>query len=375
VPVSRPRKQGRSNWPPNLYTNPLRYRNPATGKITSWRKYTVEKAIEAAKILNSMLVQSDPISDVIGDKDSLGKFLLEFLTTHLPSRKQEWGLSDSTVRDYTNKVKVLQNEKLAKRPIAEITTYDLAQLLKQFPTTQRNRYRSLLILIFGYAIGEGLVANNPASTLLKKKEKVRRQRLTIEGFNAVYEAADIKTQSAMRLGLRSLQRREDLVTLKMSDISSDERGKYLPLIQIKTKAAVKIYLDKALEDDIDRCRDDVVSPYILHYGMESNKRRRAKPLTPDRLTKGFTKYRDVIPFFADVPKEQRPTFHEIRALGAILYLRAGKPLKDIQKLCGHKDEATTRRYLERHGVEFVDAETGTFCTNIERILHAPGFVS
>lgn len=375
MPVSRPRKLGRDHWPPNLYTNPLRYRNPVTGKFTSWRKYTLDEAIKSAKILNSMLVQSDPISDVLGDKDSFGKFLLEFLTTHLPAHKAEWSLSDVTVRDYTNKIKVLQKSNPAKKAIAEVTTHDLAQLLKPFPPTQRNRYRSLLIMVFDYAISEGKVETNPARALLKRKETVKRQRLTIDGFNAAYEKAGIKIQNAMRLALRSLQRREDLVTLKISDVAEDARGRYLPLIQRKTKAPVKIYLDHALQEDIERCRDDVVSPFILHYGMESNKRRRAKALTPDRLTKGFAKARDSAEYFKDFPKGERPTFHEIRALGAILYLRAGKPLKDIQALLGHASEEMTKYYLKRHGVEFIDAETGTFCTNIERILHAPGFIS
>lgn len=370
----RPRKHKNRSLPPNLYTNPLRYRHPQTRKVTSWRKYTLEKAIEAAKVLNSMLMSSDPVADVLGDTNTFAKFLKEFRETLLPERQKERDMSEITIRDYNNKLKALEKKDVAKQAIAEITTHDLAQAIKTFPNTQRNRYRSLLVLVFDYALGEGLVAYNPARPLLTKKEKVKRQRLTIEGFNAVYEDADIKTQNAMRLALRSLQRREDLVRLKLSDISVDDRGRFLPLVQLKSKAAVKIYLDANLEADIERCRDDVVSPYILHYGMESNKQRRAKPLTPDRLTKGFSKYRDEVALFKSMAKKARPTFHEIRALGAILYLRAGKTLSDIQKLCGHKDEATTRRYLERHGVEFVAAESGEFCTNIERILHTTGYI-
>jgi len=321
-----------------------------------------------------MLMKSDPVSDVIGDKHAFRNFLKEFLETHLPNRQKEWGLSPVTVADYTNKVKAILRKDIAKRPIAEITTHDLSQALKEYPPTQRNRNRSLLILIFDYAIGEGLVNDNPARPLLKSKETVRRQRLTIEGFNAVYEKADRKTQDAMRLALRTLQRREDLVRIKRADIKEEGGRKWIELIQQKTKVAVKIYIDSALEADIARCNDGVLSEYVLHYGMESNKRRRAKPLTPNRLTKGFAKARDASGFFDDVPKDERPTFHEIRALGAILYLRSGRSLQEIQRLCGHKDEATTRRYLERHGVEFIEAESGTFAANIEQVLHQAGYV-
>lgn len=372
MPV-RPRNHKNKSLPPNLYTNPLRYRHPKTGKIHSWRKYTLEKAIEAAKILNSMLISSDPVSDVLGDKNSFGKFIEEFKETHLKERKAERNLSDVTIADYERKLAVLEKKPIAKKSIVEVDTYDLATLLKDFPTTQRNRYRSLLILIFDYAISEGLTATNPARSLMKKMENVKRRRLTIEGFNAVVQGAtkekDLPTINAMRLALRSLQRREDLVALRFADLSSDEKGKFLPLIQEKTKSAIKIYLDKGLQEDIETCRDSVASPFILHYGMESNKRRRAKPLTKDRLTKGFAYHRDRAEYFKDIPPVERPTFHEIRALGAILYLRAGKPIKAIQALLGHSSEEMTKRYLERHGVEFVNAETGQFSDSIEKVLH------
>jgi integrase len=224
--VSRPRKRGREGFPPNLYTNPLRYRHPKTGQVFSWRKHTLEKAIEAAKILNSMLVDSDPVSEVLGDKNTFGKFLREFITKdgYLDQRKSERDLSEETISAYIRKVAILQKKDIAKKPTAEVTTFDLAELIKEYPTTQRNRYRSLLILIFDYAVSAGLTESNPARALMKKLEKVKRRRLTIEGFDAVYEKADVKTRQAMRLAIRSLQRREDLVRLKTGDIDSDPRG-------------------------------------------------------------------------------------------------------------------------------------------------------
>jgi integrase len=398
--VSRPRKKGRDHWPNNLYTNPLRYKNPKTGKFTSWRKYTLEQAIEAAKHLNSILMPpSDPVSDVIGDKETFGKFVTEFRDVHLPGRQTDWELSNITISDYTRKLNVILKWETTKKAICEVTTYDLSQELKKFPTTQGNRYRSLLVLIFNYAINEGLVSDNPAKPLIKRKEKVLRRRLTIDQFNEVYALAeqegDIPTCRSMRLALRSLQRREDLVTLKFADIAKDSGGSYLPVIPNKTKksgTAIKIYLDKEIESDIDLCREvidkKVISfkdakaaqramncPFILRYPFQWHRRHRGKPLTKERLSKGFQGHRDALESFKSIPMRERPSFHEIRALGAMLYLQAGKPIREIQALLGHSNEEMTKRYLSRHGVDWTKAETGNFGEHIESLLHTSACIA
>lgn len=56
--------------------------------------------------------------------------------------------------------------------------------------------------------------------------------------------------------------------------------------------------------------------------------------------------------------EQRPTFREIRALGADLCRQAGIPKNDIQKLLGHQHAKTTQVYLARHGVRWTKTKAG-----------------
>lgn len=46
-----------------------------------------------------------------------------------------------------------------------------------------------------------------------------------------------------------------------------------------------------------------------------------------------------------------PSFHEIRSLSARLY---GKQGLDAQALLGHSDPATTRKYLDSKGMEWIE---------------------
>ncbi|WP_133144363.1 tyrosine-type recombinase/integrase [Pseudomonas fragi] len=54
-----------------------------------------------------------------------------------------------------------------------------------------------------------------------------------------------------------------------------------------------------------------------------------------------------------MPANERPTFHEIRALGAWLYEQQGFAQDDIQGLMGHADVKMTAHYHSGHGPEAV----------------------
>lgn len=42
--------------------------------------------------------------------------------------------------------------------------------------------------------------------------------------------------------------------------------------------------------------------------------------------------------------KNRPSFHEVRALGSHLYERAGYEVNEVQELMAHTDEIMTKRY-------------------------------
>lgn len=81
------------------------------------------------------------------------------------------------------------------------------------------RYREdmggLLVQIFAFAVAKGLCERNSAElTLVKKEAEKKRQRPTLDGLSTIlnYSGTLPWLKRAIRLGLLSLQRREDIVT-------------------------------------------------------------------------------------------------------------------------------------------------------------------
>ena len=229
-----------------------------------------------------------------------------------------------------------------------------------------NRYRSLLIVIFKYAVAKGLCKENPADKTLPQLEKKKRQRLELEEFLEIYHHSEAEQwfKNAMDLGLQTLQRREDLVNLKFSDIKDG----YLYVIQRKTEkhgdaAYLKIKITPPLQDIINRCRDYFLSPFILHrkpdkhskqnYSAESKEH--FTQITPDYLTKTFSNIRDKLPRFKSMSIVKRPTFHEIHSLGIKQYENLGI---DAQGLAGHKTRAMTDKYKIGHEPQWTEVEAG-----------------
>ncbi|MGB1012434.1 MAG: tyrosine-type recombinase/integrase, partial [Thiolinea sp.] len=72
-------------------------------------------------------------------------------------------------------------------------------------------------------------------------------------------------------------------------------------------------------------------------------------VAPDMVTREFAEIRDRLGICSELEPVQRPSFHEIRALGADLYRQAGYPEEWIQSLLGHEDREMTAKYLAGHG--------------------------
>lgn len=98
----------------------------------------------------------------------------------------------------------------------------------------------------------------------------------------------------------------------------------------------------------------------IHYKPKSRRREQidAKDhwtsVTPDYLTKEFSKARDAAQAYDHVPAGERPTFHEIRALGAWLYEQQEFPQAYIQAFMGHADEKMTRHYQDGHDTKQIE---------------------
>ncbi len=340
----------------NLYLDPTnggyRYKHPITGKFTRMG-IDLAKAKAAARILNDRLTRSPDYVNKVAGVVTIAAFAKTFQNDILPGL----GLAISTLRDYKNKLKHIAT-RLNHEDIASVGVMPIATFLDTFPDRQSNLYRSVLILIFKHAIAKGvrpLEATNPAVATLPKAAAVKRQRLTPEAYRMIHAASESGYQRAMELALISLQRREDLTRFRRQDVVASA----LQFQQHKTGAPLRISLDVNLEgvalgQVIERCKDIVGVQHLLHYGNTARRPFVGKPMSPGSITKAFSEVRDRLGICSDLPPRERPSFHEIRALGAKLYEQAGYPQKWINLLLGHQTEEMTTLYLSRHEVKWIE---------------------
>ncbi len=185
---------------------------------------------------------------------------------------------------------------------------------------------------------------------LKRKEKKRRKRLTLEWYAAIRAQAAPWMQNAMDIGLLTLQRREDVAKMRFDNIKDG----FLYVIQEKTQkydtGYIRIKISPQLDQIIKRCRDNIPSPYLVHRKPIKRKPSRVDAdhwtqVLPAAITKEFAKARDLTGLFDGWDIGEQPTFHEIRALGIKLYRDAGK---DPQSLAGHSSTRMTNNYDSGH---------------------------
>lgn len=370
--MSRPRLHINKSLPPNLYwdiRNQLfRYRRPDKGSVHSMGKDRAA-AFTAAKKLNSMLmIGEDLVAKVMGKKKTLKQYIDErFIPYVLPERE----LAENTQKKYIKMLEIV-SEELGNFLIDSIDVLIVNNFLKnyQHAARQSNIFRNLLSLVFTYARAEGLINTNPAKDTIKRKEKKKRQRMSLEQFNAIYESAGKKgwkwLQQAMDIGLITLQRREEVVNMKFTDVITEVIGdktcELLQVIQQKTKnqgscAYIKMRIGDELAQVIQNCRNSTVnSPFIIHRKPSQIHKSKNKvhhtQVLPDYLTDKFAEARDATGLFDAFEPLERPTFYEIRSLGIKLYEDSGM---DAQKLAGHTNRKMTEAYKKGHEIEWTYA--------------------
>ena len=357
--------------PENLYPNGKywQYRNPITGRKTSINKPMAE-AIKLARAANARLAplmvdDGALLSMLTGEKAPTLKHLLErFELEWLPTR----GYAERTLQEIKFKLARYRDD-LGTRMIGQLDVLAIAEYLDGFSNNAYTKHRGLLVQVFAFAVAKGLCDRNPAElTLVKQEAEKRRQRHTKAGLDAIieYSGTEPWLKRAIRLALVSLQRREDIVTWSKSAVDLEQNT--IRVSPGKTQnydspVHLEIVMGDALRSVVKEClASPVVCPYLIHYQPKARKReqldakRHWNAVTEGYLTKAFTKARDESKAYDSIPKAERPTFHEIRALGAWLYEQQGYPQEYIQALMGHADVKMTEHYQAGHeekGVEFI----------------------
>ncbi|MCQ4105198.1 site-specific integrase [Erwinia persicina] len=366
--MARPRKNNIQI--PNLYAlynrkvNKIywRYKHPVTGKFHSLGTNEAEAVAIATEANARMAEQRSRQILTLSDRIATSKGKAISTATWLDRywKIQDERLTNGEIRPNTHKQKVkpiaLLRERVGMKLISLVDVRDIAEILEGYISEGQPRMaqviRSVLIDVFKEAqhYGEVPPGYNPALATKQPRIRITRQRLNLEEWQKIFTIADAHHQylgNAMLLALVTGQRLGDISNMKFSDIWDD----HLHVIQEKTGSKIAIPLSLrlnaigwSLRDVVARCRDYVVSPYLIHFFRATSQAERGAQVKSNTLTMNFSKARDKA---AIDWKEGTPaTFHEQRSLAERLYKIEGI---NTQKLLGHKSAHQTAKYHDDRG--------------------------
>ena len=243
--------------------------------------------------------------------------------------------------------------------LKDITTLEIAEVVDMVKVQGYNRMaqvvRTTLIDVFKEAQHAGHVppGYNPAQATRQPRNRVIRERLSLEEWKAIYAAAERHPpylQCAMLLAVVTGQRIGDISRMKFTDIWDD----MLHVEQEKTGAKVALplslrceALNISLREVVAKCRDAVVSKYLVHFRHSTSQATRGDKVSASSITTTFKKARNRSGL--SWPEGKAPTFHEQRSLSERLYEVQGI---DTQKLLGHKSPQQTARYHDDRGKDW-----------------------
>lgn len=314
------------------------------------------KAFAAAKKLNALLMPTNDLVDrVIGSKETVADAIAVFRRDDIPGRK--W--APKTAEVYESVIRRIEAG-IGARPVEEVTVKDCAEFIRAVTPSDRARQQFRLVLgwILGCAVQEGWIDTNPVLATRRFQHERKRTRLTKEIYDAIWDHAEPWLRLAMDLSLITLLRREDIVSLRFSDV----RDGFLWVVPQKTEGSslvkLKISIGGHLATLLSQARDSVVSPFVVHRlpdrARPSDKRAHARlhhtQVMPEQLTRAFQDAREA----AGVVGEHPPSFHEIRSLGGALIRDAGWTTEEVQTLMGHASKSMTEHYLDGHDVPWTE---------------------
>ena len=280
--------------------------------------------------------------------------------------------SPSTLEDWNNDVFRVK-EFFSNIPACDIDLEHVNQFINRYhadaSANVQNRKVSFLKKIFSYAVDESLMMDNPAARKkMRRIEEKKRKRLPFDIFVAMRNSAEPWLKTAMDLALQTTHARLEVSRIKYSIrepkngvcgcvwLDEPENGIYGTLyihrqkVQKKEASHVAIPIGGELKRIIDDSRDSVASPYVVHRIPERNNKRSKEvshptQVAPDYLSRAFSALRDKLGLCDHLPMDERPTFHEIRALAAHLFDSQGI---DPQGRMAHSDAKSTKIYTSNH---------------------------
>ena len=264
----------------------------------------------------------------------------------------------STVYNTAKSARSLDNRiraELGSVSCHELTVAQCAQFLEGVKGEGKARLaaalRTRLVEVCRAGVELGWLDTNPAAVTRKTGHVVvKRGRLTLETFRAIYAVAPQVApwlQRVMMLGLVLGADRLTLSALQRSDVA----GGTLTYTRQKTNARIAVPLALRMDavgvslGDLVNERTGVLSPFLIHHSVQQGRAQIGDPVHPDSISQAFTDARAL----AGIAHEGAPTFHELRSLSKRTYDAQGKV--DTVALLGHAGKRVAELYADSRGAE------------------------
>lgn len=364
----RPRNAGNQDLPPHTTTNVVKGKTYYRYTMPDGTRHNLgtdkKAAVDAALTLNAELQRNPDILNRIMSRKRAAELVanpippMSYAIEQFRLRLLQKTYADSTRENHNYMLKQYL-ERWGDKQVDQLTVLDVAGLLNDKPAHSYIKHRILLIELWAYMTHQGWVSDNLAEKTMEAiVPKKQRLRHTIETLNTIRAISPDYLQRAIDLALHSVQRRGDLVhiTRKMINIPNNT----LTVLQEKSRNyANPIYIEIDMHPELSTavmaCLTTPIAfkcPYLLHYipwriTNAVKKKDHHLAMTDDFVSKEFAKYRDESGVYAHLKPAQRPSFHDIRALGIKLITeKYGQAY--AMALAGHADERMWKHYIDGH---------------------------
>jgi integrase len=360
------KRTGKVYW---QYKHPISGRFHSLGTDETEAKQVANEAntIIAEQRTRQILSVNDRLARMKGKRTDIT--VTEWIDKYITIQQERLNNNELRLNSFKQKNKPLRlfREHCGMRHLKDIETIDIAEITDVIKSDGHGRMaqivRLVLVDVFKEAQHAGHVppGYNPAMATRQPRHKVKRQRLSFEEWNAIYLAAENQQpylQCGMLLALVTGQRLGDICNMKFSDIWDD----MLHIEQEKTGSKVAIPLNLkceelglTLRDVVAKCRDAVISKYLVHFRHSTSQATRGDRVSSSSLTTTFKKARNKCG--VEWEEGTAPTFHEQRSLSERMYREQGI---DTKKLLGHRSSKMTDKYNDDRGKDWVviDSKTG-----------------
>ncbi|QMN72803.1 phage integrase Arm DNA-binding domain-containing protein [Citrobacter freundii] len=353
------KRTGKVYW---QYKHPISGRFHSLGTDESEAKQVATEAniIIAEQRTRQILSVNDRLARMKGRRTDIT--VTEWLDKYIGIQEERLKNNELKPNSFLQKGKPVRlfREHCGLQHLKDISALDIAEITDTIKAEGHNRMaqvvRMVLIDVFKEAQHAGHVAPgyNPAQATKQPRNRITRQRLSFEEWSVIYKTAGQQQpylQCGMLLALITGQRLGDICNMKFTDVWDD----MLHIEQEKTGSRLAIPLDLkcevlglTLRDVISKCRDAVVSKYLVHFRHTTSQANRGDRVSSNCLTSTFKKARDKSGL--EWKNGTPPTFHEQRSLSERLYREQGL---DTQKLLGHKTRKMTDKYNDDRGKDWV----------------------